>query len=151
MKSITGRNSATQSHTSTQVKDVIGFKKCLYVEREPTSSGPSTLGSYMTEYKAAREEILGIYSFVNLKQINDIGIESECAREHQTTEQKIAFLSKYQKEISQWNENHFCLDEIAEMIKTQTDDELHSFFVETFIWNVAFDETEPKDDDEDDD
>ena len=105
----------------------------------------------MTKYNSAREEILGIYSFDDLKQINDIGVESECAREHQTTEQKIAFFSKYQKEITQWNENHFGLDEIAEMIKTQTDDELHSFFVETFIWNVAFDETEPEYDDEDDD
>ena len=114
----------------------------------------------MTQYKSARDEIIGTFDFETLKNISDIGAAYEAMEEHYPKEEKVAFYKRFEKEIydshinlvgedgiSQWKEIQLAdaEDETEALIGHQ------AFMAESFILNLAFDMTEADDDDEDED
>ena len=56
----------------------------------------------MTDYKTAKEEILGIYSLEDLQDIVQFGCVSGCAEKHSSYEETVKFFDDYENEITEY-------------------------------------------------
>tara|TARA_Y100001968_G_scaffold45152_1_gene35186 strand:- start:15 stop:764 length:750 start_codon:yes stop_codon:yes gene_type:complete len=73
----------------------------------------------MTDYKTAKEEILGTYSLEDLQDIVNHGCASGCAEKHITFNQTVEFFDKYKEEINEYilqtiNDGEFFVAETKE-------------------------------------
>ena len=60
----------------------------------------------MTDYKTAKEEILGTYSLEEFQKISEQGCYEGVASKHPTTKETNEFLDKYEEEINEYITNY---------------------------------------------
>ena len=107
----------------------------------------------MTEYKSAKETILGIYSEEELQEIVDHGCAAGCAKNHIYYKETVKFFDDFEHEITDFLTESIGNEFLTETFKNN-EGNIQGYkndIVWTFIEIIAMNELDDEEEDDDDD